>query len=154
MRRAERQVTDTEQIFEILNSCEKCSVAFFDDEFPYIVPLSFGASLSDGKITLYFHCAEEGRKTELLKKNNAVAFEASRAGNLVTGDTACAYSTKYKSVCGNGYIEVVHGAEKLQALKTLMKHYTNKELEFDMKAVENVCVLKLECKNISGKQNI
>lgn len=154
MRRAERQVTDTEQIFEILNICEQCSVAFFDGEFPYIVPLSFGAALLDGKITLYFHCAKEGRKMELLKKNNAVAFEASRTGNLVTGDTACAYSMKYKSVCGNGYIEIVHGAEKLQALKTIMKHYTNKEPEFDMKAVESVCVLKLECKNISGKQNI
>lgn len=154
MRRADRQVTDTEQIFNILNRCEKCSVAFFDDEFPYIVPLSFGATLSNGKITLYFHCAKGGKKAELLKKNNAVAFEASRTENLVTGDTACAYGMKYQSVCGRGYIEAVPDSEKLQALKILMKHYTAKQLEFEEKAVENVSVLKLECKSVTGKQNI
>ena len=61
MRRAERQVTDLAAIQEIVKACNVCRLAMQDEEGLYIVPLSPGAKWEGEKLTLYFHCAGEGR---------------------------------------------------------------------------------------------
>ena len=62
MRRNDREVTDINEIMEIIADCDVCRLALNDDEYPYIIPLNFGAELVDGKVTLYFHSALKGKK--------------------------------------------------------------------------------------------
>ena len=38
MRRKDREVTQPEEIFDIIKKCDVCRIAFFDEKFPYIVP--------------------------------------------------------------------------------------------------------------------
>ena len=62
MRKANREVKDIEKIVEVMKKCEVCRIALNDEEYPYILPLSFGMDCIDGKVTLYFHSALEGTK--------------------------------------------------------------------------------------------
>lgn len=155
MRRKDREITEKKEIFDIIKKCDVCRVAFFDEKFPYIVPLNFGAILENDSITIYFHGANAGKKMELLEKNNAVAFEFDCNHVLVEGEKACNYTMKYQSVCGNGYIEKLPQEQKLQAFIAIMKQYTDKrQLSFSPEALEATTVLKLTVNEITGKANI
>ena len=78
MRRKDREVTDKNQIEEILKQCKTCHVAMVDNEKPYVVPLSYGYQiLEDGTLELVFHSAKDGKKINILKKNPNVCFEIS-----------------------------------------------------------------------------
>ena len=46
-----------------------------DDNVPYIVTMNFVFS-TNGAASLYFHSACEGKKINILKKNNLVCFQA------------------------------------------------------------------------------
>ena len=42
MRKADREIQDFSEIVEIVNSCQTVRMAMYADDFPYIVPLTFG----------------------------------------------------------------------------------------------------------------
>ena len=86
MRRKDREIKDLNDIMAIIKKCDVCNLAFFDEEYPYIVPLNFGVTLLDGTITLYFHGANAGKKLDLIKKNNKVGFEMDCSHKLILGE--------------------------------------------------------------------
>ena len=75
MRRSKRQVKDLSAIQEIVGACKVCRLAMQDQEGLYIVPMSPGAKWDGEKLTLYFHCAGEGRKISALRAAPRCAFE-------------------------------------------------------------------------------
>lgn len=153
MRRKDREITDLNEIMEIIKKCDVCRLAFFDEGFPYIVPLNFGAFLAEDKISIYFHGANAGKKLVLIEKNNKVAFEMDCSHKLILGEKACDSTMEYESVCGNGTVELLEGQEKLSGLAALMKQYsTNNHHEFDEKEVRAVAVLKLSVNKITAKR--
>lgn len=153
MRRKDREINDITEIMSIIKKCDVCSVAFFDKEYPYVVPLNFGAALVEGQVELYFHGAHEGKKIELLKRNNSVAFEMNCSHNLLLGDKACDATMEFDSVCGTGKMEILKDEDKIIALTALMNQYTtDREHEFDRNSVKAVTVLKLSVKEITGKR--
>ncbi|MDF2487247.1 MAG: putative flavin-nucleotide-binding protein, partial [Herbinix sp.] len=101
MRRQDREITDANEIYKIIKTCDVCRVAFFDEEYPYIVPLNFGVTFDGTGFKLYFHAAKDGTKLDLLRKNPKVAFEMDCNHNLVMGDNGSC-TMEYESVCGNG----------------------------------------------------
>ena len=152
MRRKDREIIDRQMILEIMKKCDVCSLAFYDDNYPYIIPINFGVSMEENEIVLYFHCAKEGRKLELLKKNNHVAFEMNCAHKLITGEVACDATMEFESVCGNGSITVVDEADKKKGLSILMNQYIEEtDHVFDERYVKAVNILKLTVNEISGK---
>ena len=76
MRRKDRLVTDPEQIYDILSRCDVIRLAMNTGAYPYVIPLTFGCELKDGQIVIYFHCAWEGRKLDLLRQDPRVCVEA------------------------------------------------------------------------------
>ena len=102
MRRAERQVADEAGIRAILDRCQVCRLALWDEEGPYIVPLSYGYRWEDGGLKLYFHCAREGRKLDALRRNPRAAFEMDTGYTVVEAESACGYTCTYQSVTGMG----------------------------------------------------
>ncbi len=152
MRRKDRLVSDPKEIFEILKRCEVCHLAFYDEGFPYIVPLNFGAVERDGSIELYFHGAKAGKKLELLRKNPNVGFSMSCSHKLIEKEEACEYTMEYESVCGNGFIEELEDVYKSEALNVLMKQYTGKDdFSFPENALRAVAVMKLTVNEMNGK---
>jgi nitroimidazol reductase NimA-like FMN-containing flavoprotein (pyridoxamine 5'-phosphate oxidase superfamily) len=153
MRRKDREIVDMNEILGIIKKCDVCSLAFFDKEYPYIIPLNFGYHNHDDKIELYFHCAGVGKKLDLMKANPNVAFEMNCSRNLITGENACDYTMEFESVCGNGVAVILPEEEKITALNYLMKQYSNKEnFQYNENLVKRITVLKLTVHNISGKR--
>lgn len=154
MRRSDRQITDPQEILTIMHSCDVCHVAFFAGEYPYVVPLNFGAQQENGRFRLFFHGADAGTKMALLQQNSHVAFSMSGSHNYIPGgEDACDATMEYESVCGNGTLRVLAEEEKIAALTSLMRQYEPAEsYRFSPAEVKHVAVLCLEVNEISGKR--
>jgi nitroimidazol reductase NimA-like FMN-containing flavoprotein (pyridoxamine 5'-phosphate oxidase superfamily) len=154
MRLAKREVTSFDEIKGIIERCDVCRIALNTDGAPYIVPLNFGFEFRQGeKLTLWFHCAMEGRKLDLIGDGVSAGFEMDTDHELISEDKACGYSMNYASIIGHGGIsKVTDGAERLRGLKILMAHYGGAELPFDEALLPRTCVLKLEAENYSCKR--
>lgn len=153
MRRKDREITKQEEIYEMMKKCDCCSVAFFDKEYPYIVPMNFGVIYKDGSFELYFHCAKSGTKLDLLQENDHVAFEMNSSHKLLLGETACDSTMEYESVCGNGTMTIASEDEKVSALEVIMNHYDGQEqYNFDERSVAAIHIMKLTVNSISGKR--
>lgn len=155
MRRTDREVSNMEDILSIIKKCDVCRLAFFDKEYPYIIPLNFGYSYENDELILYFHGARVGKKLELIDANNKVGFEMDCSHKLIERDNAGEYTMEYESVCGNGQIERLDKESKQFALTRLMRQYTDLEnIHFSEKALDATEVLKLKVCNITGKRNM
>lgn len=153
MRRKDRCVSDQSEILAIMKKCEVCNLAFFDEGFPYLVPLNFGLSQRDGMIELYFHCAKAGKKLDLLRANNHVAFSMTCSHKLILEEVACESTMEYESVCGNGILEELGDEDKGKALNILMKQYSGRDnYTFSEKELRAVAVLKLTVNEMAGKR--
>ncbi len=120
MRRSDREITDITKIEEILDEAEYMTLSVNTDAAPYAVPLSFGCSIADGDITLYFHCAKEGHKLDLLGKDNRVGVAIAVSHGYVS--TGHGVTADYKSVIGSGEAVGVFGDEMVKGLELLLKH--------------------------------
>ena len=70
VRRKDREITDCEELRQVLKSTKYVTVAICMENEPYLVSLSHG--YDEDKNCLYFHCASEGKKMEFLKANSRV----------------------------------------------------------------------------------
>lgn len=154
MRRKDRQVTDMAEIRRVLDECHVCRVGFYDGAEVYVVPLNFGYVEREGKLTLYFHSAREGRKTELFRAGGSVGFELDCGHELVRNQRACEYTELFKSVIGTGRPREVAEAEKLDALRTIMAHYGAEAPEFDPAMVARVACFAIEAEAYTCKEHL
>lgn len=83
MRRRDREITDKQDILEVMRKCDVCRIALHDGDYPYIVPLNFGLQVENDMPVLYFHGALEGKKYELIEKDNRASFEMDCGHQLV-----------------------------------------------------------------------
>ena len=148
MRRNEREITDRKDIDDIIRRCRVCHLAMCDDGQPYIIPLNFGY---DGRF-LFFHTAPEGRKIDIIKRNNRVGFEVDILHDIVTAEQACKWGAKYESVMGSGTAEIVDDLEsKKEALEWIMRQYGNSAWDFKEEILKKTLVLRVRILEISGK---
>ncbi|MDR0887934.1 MAG: pyridoxamine 5'-phosphate oxidase family protein [Candidatus Methanoplasma sp.] len=151
MRKANREIRDPDDLRSVIERCDVCRLALIDGDTPYIVPLNFGYDLTDGKLTLYFHSALEGRKVDILRRNPQVCFEMDCSHQLVTGETACGYSMNYESIIGTGIINIEE--DRIKGLDRLMSHYSKeKHFEYDERSLALTLVLRLDVKEFTGKR--
>ncbi|WP_195267725.1 pyridoxamine 5'-phosphate oxidase family protein [Eubacterium sp. 1001713B170207_170306_E7] len=155
MRKANREIKDEQLMRQILETADTCRLALNTGGAPYIVPLSYGYTLEGGALTLFFHCADEGRKLELMAGDNRVGFELDCGQKLVTGPKACHYSTQFMSIVGWGLLEKVTDSDaKKTALSHLMRHYSGRDdWDFDEKVLSHTAVLRLAVHEFTGKAN-
>lgn len=73
MRKANRAITDFDEIKALIDSCDTIRLGFVDGDEAYIVPLSFGFEAENGEFTFYVHGAKAGRRHTLAKKAAAFA---------------------------------------------------------------------------------
>ena len=154
MRRKDREVTDIDQILQVIEQCKILHIALKDEEGLYIVPMNFGYVYDHDQLSFYLHSAKTGRKYRAFHHFPEVAFEMDSGHELVEASTACAYSYYYQSVMGNGTIKEVEDVLlKQQALSCLMKHQTGKEFAFNKEMTESVAVFRLDVTQFSCKKH-
>ena len=153
MRRNDRQITDFIEIVEVIKRCDVCRIAFNDAGYPYMIPLNFGMKMEGEQIILYFHGAGEGKKYELLGRDNRVSFEMDCSHKLVADREGCRCTMGYESIVGRGRMEIVEGEEKQEALRALMRQYHEEEFPFRQEVAELTTVMKLTVEDVTGKRN-
>ena len=155
MRRKDREISEPAWIDETLGRSDACHLALIDGSKPYVISLNFGFERTgDGVLHLYFHCAREGKKLELIRRNPVAAFSADTDHELVTGESGCDWGMNYRSVAGDGTIVfVTDPAEKRHGLNLLMEHYSGRrDFDYHDQVFAVTEVLRLTVATCTGKQ--
>ena len=150
MRRKEKEIKRKSDIEAIIRKSQICRLGLSDEGTAYIVPLCFGYKDDN----LYFHSAREGRKIEILKRNDQVCFEFDVDTHIHSGKTACAWGMKYRSVIGYGTASFIEDPEKKgKALDIIMRQYADGKFEYSDKALKETRVIKVEISSMTGKKS-
>jgi uncharacterized protein len=151
MRRREREIQDEKEIQDILEKGLVCRLGLCDGQQPYIVPMNYG--YRDG--CLYFHCARDGRKIDILKSNDRVCIEVDVDTRIVPGDAPCRWTAKYRSVIGFGRARIIEDeTQKRAGLDAIMAHHGASGGEYDEKSLRLTCVIKVVLESMTGKQSL
>jgi nitroimidazol reductase NimA-like FMN-containing flavoprotein (pyridoxamine 5'-phosphate oxidase superfamily) len=149
MRRKEKQITDTQQMEQILEQAQVCRLAMVDRGRPYVVPLNFG--YRDRK--LYFHSAAEGRKIDVLRANPHVCFEVDEQVKINKAAKACDWGVSYRSVIGTGIARLLETpAEKQTGLDIIMAHYSDRSFDYPEEMLAETAVIQVTVDEMTGKQ--
>ena len=150
MRRKEKEITDRAVIESIILRSSVCRLALSEDSRPYIVPLCFGYKDN----TLYFHSAREGKKLDILSKNNKVCFEFDIDHEIVEAKDACKWGMKYRSVIGYGKASVIDDPEsKRRAFNIIMQHYADSSFTYAEAVLKDTVIIKVEIESMGGKKS-
>ena len=154
MRQKQREITDEDELLEIMQKCDVCRLAFnHADGYPYILPVNFGIGRRAGKLCLYLHSALEGEKVAVMKKDSRVSFEMDREHRLQYFPEQGYCTMSYESVIGRGRIQILADEEKEAALEILMDHYhPGKHAYFNPAAVPRTLVYALTVEEMTGKR--
>ena len=153
MRRSDRAVTEMTDILQMLDRCAVCRLGLVDAAEAYIVPMNFGYTYEDERLTLYFHGARVGRKIDLITRNPRASFELDGAHELIRSTSACQYSYAFESVMGSGAIRVLETAdEKAAGLNAIMAHFTSEPVQYDAQVLTRTAVIQLTVDQISAKR--
>ncbi len=143
MRRSEREMTDPSWIRQTLADAPALVLAMNTDAAPYMVAVNHVLVGDD----IFFHCAQEGHKLDLLRSDPRVGFFA--VVDIHTEGT----TTRYRSVLGTGVAETVTDpAIRNTVLKALAKHY-HAPCQFPVseKKLAQTRIVRIRVESLTGK---
>ena len=150
MRRKDKEITDIDEIERIIKKAIRCRIGLVDTDEPYIVPVCFGYERN----ALYFHGAFEGRKVELIKKNNKICFEIDTDVEIRKAEEPCDWAMKYRSVIGVGRAYILESdEEKSQGLRVIVRHYTEGDFTFPKADLDKIMVVRVDIESITGRKS-
>ena len=152
MTKRELQITDEQQIRAILDGAKVVHVGMCVDNEPYVVPMNYGYLMEDGRLTIYLHSAQQGKKLDMIRQNPKVFFELDCDRVPFEGEKPCQYGLSYSSVMGRGTATIVEDVEeKKRAMSLLMKTQTEKDFTFDDRLVSIVAVIRIDVDGYTAK---
>lgn len=151
MRKREKEIKEKHAIESIMKRAAICRIGLSGNDVPYVVPLNFGYRDN----CLYFHSAKEGKKIDMMQKNNTVCFEIDVDTELMQAEDPCKWSMKYSSVIGFGRAFLLEEPEeKRQALNIIMEHYSGRSSrEYPEKALGSIAIIKVQIESMTGKRS-
>ena len=152
MTKRERQITDPKQIEAILDASKVLHLGLAVDNEPYVVPLNYGYTMEDGKLVIYLHGAQRGKKLDMIRSNPRVFFEMDCDRVPFEGVMPCQYGMVYSSIMGRGEASIVEDVEeKKKAMTILMKTQTGKDFTFEDRLVSMVAVIRIDVAEYTAK---
>jgi len=150
MRRQDRQLTRPEAEAILANGLYGVLAINAGDDYAYGVPFSYVYQAN----RIYLHCALEGKKLILLRRNNKVSFAVVSGAEPLPHK----YSMKYRSAMAFGKaVEVKDNQEKLAALIALVEKYYADQDHIEKgkinaaESLDKTLVLRIDIDHISGK---
>jgi len=154
VRDRERALDSQEEIMGILARGRFMTVAMCKDGHPYLVSVNY--SFDRDAMRLYFHCAREGRKLEIIESNPEVWGQVLEDLGYLSG--RCDYG--YRTVMFWGKAGLVEDmGEKRKALEMMINRLEpnadalRKRLIKDSRLGE-VTVVRIALDGMTGKQNL
>ena len=152
MTKRELQITDENQIRAILDEAKVLHLGLCVDNESYVVPMNYGYTMEEGRLTFYLHGALRGKKLDMIRANNRVFVELDCNRVPFESDKPCQYGLGYSSVMGRGTATVVDDVEeKMKALTVLMKTQTGKDFTFNEQLVSIVSVIRIDVAEFTAK---
>lgn len=152
MRRQDREITDRNELLQVIERCDVCRLGLNDDGYPYILPLNFGVEVRDGTVVFYFHGATEGHKYTLIERDPRASFEMDCDHEMFSVKERGYCTMNYSSVMGRGKVEIITDPdEKLHALTVMTDRYHTEHFEFHHGAIPRTTVMKLTVESMVGK---
>ena len=152
MTKREYKITEPGEIRRILDTAKVLRLGIAVDNVPHIVPLNYGYTMEDGRLTLYMHSAVKGNKLELLRQNPNICFELESDLVPFEGKVACQYGLSYCAISGRGKAVLVEDvSEKMEAMRSLMKTQTGKDFTFNERLVSIVAVIRVDVTEYAAK---
>ena len=156
LRRADREITDPDELRSIIGKGNHAIIALSNNDEPYVVTLSYG--YSEEEHALYFHCAKEGHKLDILRRNPRVC------ATIIDDDgfdgDICDYS--YTSLVLRGSILLLSDVSEADRAIRLMIEQLEKcdpdrfyaKLHAGQRSYDNMQILKLRIESITGKRRV
>ncbi|MFW9846812.1 MAG: pyridoxamine 5'-phosphate oxidase family protein [Candidatus Thorarchaeota archaeon] len=152
IRRKEKAITDSNEMKSILEQAQYISVAMCLDNEPYLVTLSHGYERESNCI--YFHCAREGKKIEILNQNSLVWGQAVIDKGYVQG--ACDHL--YATTQFKGRVTFLEDAEEKEHALRVMIHMLEENPDkviadqINEKSIKRVNIGRIDIEYMSGKK--
>lgn len=145
-----KQALSKEDCIDVLKTAPRGILALHgENDYPYAIPINQFYDEYDNSI--YFHCAKEGLKLDLLEKNNKTCFTIIDKGFVREGE----WALNIRSVICLGRIEILKDRDKIfeQCRKLARKFYPSEEsIEREIeKFGSHVQMLVMSIDHISGK---
>jgi nitroimidazol reductase NimA-like FMN-containing flavoprotein (pyridoxamine 5'-phosphate oxidase superfamily) len=153
LRRKEQEIKDINELKTILANTQYVTIAMCRGDEPYLVTLSHGYDAKRNAI--YFHCAFEGKKIDILKANNRVWGQAIVDRGYLQGH--CDHL--FFSVQFSGRVSfVADESEKRQALAAMIGQLELKPekvlaAKVSDTAVAKTCIGRIDIEFLSGKRS-
>lgn len=145
-------ITNEAEIRQILDTANVLHLGLAVEGEPYVVPMNYGFTLEEGKLTLYVHSAVKGKKLDMIQANPKVYFSIDTDRIPFEGKVPCQYGLSYRAVSGWGKAAIVEDVEeKKQAMTTLMKTQTGKDFSFEDRLVSIVAVIRIDVAEFTAK---
>jgi nitroimidazol reductase NimA-like FMN-containing flavoprotein (pyridoxamine 5'-phosphate oxidase superfamily) len=152
MRRTDKEILDLDEQLVPLREAQYITLALCTGNEPYLVTVSHG--FDEEANCLYFHCAQEGKKIDILEANPIVwgqalidlGYQQGRCDHLY-------YTTQFK-----GRVTFLNdAATKIHALKVMVRHIETNPDDIIAKQVKpssvaKVRIGKIDLENMSSKK--
>jgi nitroimidazol reductase NimA-like FMN-containing flavoprotein (pyridoxamine 5'-phosphate oxidase superfamily) len=153
MRKKEQSIDDEEELVSILRGAKHVTIAMCSDGEPYLVTVNHGYDVENRAV--FFHCAQEGKKVDIMKSNPVVWGQALDDRGYVEGDC-----DQYYSTCQfRGMVTFVTDLdEKRHALEVIIKNLEPVpgpviEKHVTQKSVREVNIVRIDVEYMSGKRS-
>jgi len=157
MRRKDRAITDDSWIKDFLYRAPFMTIAFVNNEQPFVYPISFVYSEPDNAI--FFHGTPMGSLRQLVEKNPSVSLTIAEMGRLLPSETAMGFSVEFESVVVFGNCRAISDFEEGSRALHLMidKYFPHLERGKDYRATtpgefKATSVYKVAIEEWSGKK--
>ena len=153
IRRKEKEISDKNEMLAILENAKYITIAMCADNEPYLVTLSHGYDRE--RNCIYFHCAGEGKKIDILKEQNKVWGQALMDKGYVQGSCDHLYATTQFM----GRVTFVENSdEKKHALEVMINALEDDpkkvpDTQLTEKSIEGVQIGRINIEYMSGKKS-
>jgi len=153
IRRKEKIVTGKDEKILPFKTAKYVTIAMCEGDEPYLVTLSHGYDEKNNRI--YFHCAKEGKKVDILKKNRKVWGQVLLDKGYQQGSCDHLYhTTQFRGQAS--FVEDVK--EKKRALKIMIRQLEEEpekliERQVKLDSVNRVYIGRIDIDYISSKKS-
>lgn len=149
MRKSNREITNFDEIIDIIKNTNTIRLGISDTPYPYVVPVSFGFDIKDDKLNFYFHGACAGKKVELINKNPNICVEGDIFHRYL--DTTRSVTCLYESFIAYGKCTKLTDDDAVYALKQILSHCNYANHYFSTEVLPILNVYKIEIDSITAK---
>jgi len=152
IRRKEKAIESKEEMIAILEKSKYVTIAMCEDNVPYLVTLSHGFDRE--KNCIYFHCAQEGKKVDILSKHNTIWGQAIEDHGYAEGSCDHLYATTQF----NGKVTFIKDVkEKEHALRIMINSLEPNpqsvtDEQITERSVQRVNIGRIDIDFMSGKK--